>query len=145
MTTKPPATTRCIVVQESKENPKQYDAALIERPLPAPQPGQVVVKIAAAGFNHKDVLGFWFSLHSSLTQNARSGSVRACTLASRPAQSSEATAQVRPANRLPIHYSTPTHPRTRHRDCIGHPRRPTSEYTRLLDSNKGLGARPTGS
>lgn len=69
MTTKPPATTRCIVVQDSKEKPKQYDAALIERPLPAPQPGQVVVKIAAAGFNHKDVLGFyqWFSLHSSLT------------------------------------------------------------------------------
>lgn len=58
MTTKLPATTKCLVVRESKEKPKQYDAALIEQPLPVPQPGQVVVKIAAAGFNHKDVRGF---------------------------------------------------------------------------------------
>ncbi|KAF8177240.1 chaperonin 10-like protein [Pholiota molesta] len=57
MSPKLPATTRALVVQESKvpRKPLYHDAALVELPLAQPQPGEVVVKIAAVGFNHKDV------------------------------------------------------------------------------------------
>ncbi|PPQ65645.1 hypothetical protein CVT24_011799 [Panaeolus cyanescens] len=57
MTAKLPAHTKALVVQASSEprKPVYHDAVLVERPLPKPQAGQVVVKIGAAGFNHKDV------------------------------------------------------------------------------------------
>lgn len=49
--------TRALVIQVSKEQrkPVSYDAGIVERPLPKPQSGEVVVQISAAGFNHKDV------------------------------------------------------------------------------------------
>ncbi|KAF9473863.1 NAD(P)-binding protein [Pholiota conissans] len=57
MSPKLPATTRALVLQESKEQrkPLYHDAALVELPLAQPKPGEVVVKIVAVGFNHKDV------------------------------------------------------------------------------------------
>lgn len=57
MSPKLPTRTRALVVQAALEprKPLYHDAALVEKPLPAPQAGQVVVKIGAAGFNHKDV------------------------------------------------------------------------------------------
>ena len=66
MSPKLPATTRALVVQESKEprNTLYHDAALVERPLAQPKPGEVVVKIAAVGFNHKDVRTAFLHVHS---------------------------------------------------------------------------------
>jgi len=52
-----PTVTKAIVIQESKvpQNPLYHDANLIKRPLLAPKPDEVVVKMGAVGFNHKDV------------------------------------------------------------------------------------------
>ncbi|KAF8967307.1 hypothetical protein BDZ97DRAFT_1804430 [Flammula alnicola] len=52
-----PKSTRALIVQELKvpRKPLYHDATLIERPLSPPKPGEVLVKIGAVGFNHKDV------------------------------------------------------------------------------------------
>jgi hypothetical protein len=52
-----PTITKAVVMQESKfpRKPLYHDASLIDRPLLPPKPGEVVVKMGAVGFNHKDV------------------------------------------------------------------------------------------
>jgi len=52
-----PTSTKSLVIQESnvKKDSTYHDAVLTERPLAAPKPGEVVIKVGAVGFNHKDV------------------------------------------------------------------------------------------
>ncbi|CCM00486.1 uncharacterized protein FIBRA_02520 [Fibroporia radiculosa] len=49
--------TQAIVVQKSPpgRNPLYHDAVMEDKPLPALGTGQILVKIGAAGFNHRDV------------------------------------------------------------------------------------------
>lgn len=55
-----PTHTKALTIQEARvaKKPLYHDAILVERPLAAPKPGEVVVKITATGFNHKDVSSF---------------------------------------------------------------------------------------
>lgn len=53
-----PKTTRALVVRKAKETGKHvlHDAVLEEeRPIPQLKSGQVLVRVHAAGFNHRDV------------------------------------------------------------------------------------------
>ncbi|KAF8643535.1 hypothetical protein AX16_008979 [Volvariella volvacea WC 439] len=52
-----PATTKALIVRKdsSGRKPVYYDAVIVDRPVPQLSPGQVLVKIGAAAFNHKDV------------------------------------------------------------------------------------------
>ncbi|PCH37808.1 NAD(P)-binding protein [Wolfiporia cocos MD-104 SS10] len=65
-----PAVTKAIVMRKSQRKPVYHDTVLEERPLPALQKGQVLVKVAAAGFNHRDV---W--IRQGQYPNIRFGSV----------------------------------------------------------------------
>ena len=60
MSLKLPTNTKVIIIKESKvpRKPLYHDASLIDRPLSPPQPGEIIVKIAAVGLNHKDVRDF---------------------------------------------------------------------------------------
>lgn len=64
MSPKLPTNTKVIIIEESKvpRKPLYHDASLIDRPLSPPKPGEVVVKMAAVGFNHKDVRDSPYSL-----------------------------------------------------------------------------------
>jgi len=64
MSPKLPTNTKAIIIEESKvpRTPLYHDASLIDRPLSPPKPGEVVVKIEAVGFNHKDVRASSYSL-----------------------------------------------------------------------------------
>ncbi|KAF8876125.1 hypothetical protein CPB84DRAFT_1883223 [Gymnopilus junonius] len=46
-----------LTIQSSKitQKPLYHDAVIVEQTLPTPKSGEVVVKIGAAGFNHKDL------------------------------------------------------------------------------------------
>jgi len=49
---------QALVLQNQSEplrKPAHYDVRLVERPVPALRPGEVLVKINAAGFNHREV------------------------------------------------------------------------------------------
>lgn len=52
-----PTSTKVITVRESPKDrkPRYHDAALEHRAVPSLQKGQVLVKIGAAAFNHRDV------------------------------------------------------------------------------------------
>uniref|UniRef100_A0A8H8CPC1 Enoyl reductase (ER) domain-containing protein n=1 Tax=Psilocybe cubensis TaxID=181762 RepID=A0A8H8CPC1_PSICU len=52
-----PTHTKAVVLQESQvpRTPLYYDAPVVKRPLSPPKAGEVVVKMGAVGFNHKDV------------------------------------------------------------------------------------------
>ncbi|KDR73817.1 hypothetical protein GALMADRAFT_251643 [Galerina marginata CBS 339.88] len=52
-----PTSTKALIIREAdaSRDPLYHDATIVERPLSPPEPGQVVVKIGAVGFNHKDV------------------------------------------------------------------------------------------
>ena len=53
-----PAVSQALVLQNQSEplrKPAHYDVRLVERPVPALRPGEVLVKINAAGFNHREV------------------------------------------------------------------------------------------
>lgn len=52
-----PTHTKAVVLQESKvpRTPLYHDAPVVKRPLSYPKPGEVVVKMGAVAFNHKDV------------------------------------------------------------------------------------------
>ena len=52
-----PTHTKKLIVKEADvpSKPVFHDAALVSQPLAEPKQGEVVVKIAAAAFNHKDV------------------------------------------------------------------------------------------
>jgi len=52
-----PTLTKTLIVKEAEvpSKPVFHNAVLVSQPLATPKPGEVVVKIAAAGFNHKDV------------------------------------------------------------------------------------------
>jgi NADPH:quinone reductase-like Zn-dependent oxidoreductase len=54
-----PTTRKAITVVKAlgskNQKPVTHDALLTELPLSAPKPGEVVVRIEAAGFNHREV------------------------------------------------------------------------------------------
>ncbi|KAJ7279681.1 hypothetical protein C8J57DRAFT_1448907 [Mycena rebaudengoi] len=57
MATKAPTSTRAVTLQKaaSARTPSYADAVLQDRPLPSLKQGEVLVKMAAAAFNHRDV------------------------------------------------------------------------------------------
>lgn len=50
-----PTETKALVLAKSKDGPLYYDAVLRTLPIPALQKGQVLVRMGAAGFNHREV------------------------------------------------------------------------------------------
>ena len=58
MNTKIPKFTKALTIQPAatKIKPVYHEAVLDERPLPPLKKGQVLVRIGAAAFNHRDVL-----------------------------------------------------------------------------------------
>ena len=52
-----PKYTKALTLQESTipRKPPYHDAVLSLLPISSPKPGEVVVKLGAVGFNHKDV------------------------------------------------------------------------------------------
>ena len=52
-----PMYTKALTVQKATVPSKltYHDAVLTKQPLSPPKPGEVVVKLGAVGFNHKDV------------------------------------------------------------------------------------------
>ena len=52
-----PQRCKAIVLRKSKDQsgPYKFDAVLEERDIPSLKDGQVLVKIEAAGFNHREV------------------------------------------------------------------------------------------
>ena len=47
--------TKSLVLQNHLRKTAHYDVRLVERPIPALRRGEVLVKINAAGFNHREV------------------------------------------------------------------------------------------
>ena len=64
-----PTTTRCLVLRKTQDTPEQplNETTIQEKPLPALTPGHVLVRVMAAGFNHREVR-FSLSFSHSLTQ-----------------------------------------------------------------------------
>ncbi len=52
-----PKTTRALVVRKAAQATKAvfHDAVVEERPIPQLKAGQILVRVRAAGFNHRDV------------------------------------------------------------------------------------------
>lgn len=52
-----PRTTRALVVQKDAQErkPVYHDTEVVERPIPSLKQGEILVKIGAAAFNHRDV------------------------------------------------------------------------------------------
>lgn len=57
MTVRLPKETRALVVKKSpaERKPLYHDAVIEKRPIPVLQRGQVLVKMGAVAFNHRDV------------------------------------------------------------------------------------------
>ena len=94
-----PVSTKVITVRESPKDrkPRYHDAPLEHRAIPPLQKGQVLVKIGAAAFNHRDVGIVAHVDVSGPYANGRStrfGSARGCIQASRLARCSVRMVQV---------------------------------------------------
>ena len=51
-----PTYIKALIIQKATvPNKPTYDAVLTNQPISPPKPGEVVVKLGAVGFNHKDV------------------------------------------------------------------------------------------
>ena len=53
-----PSSFKALVLQNQREQQKKSlynDVRIVERPIPALKPGEILVKINAAGFNHREV------------------------------------------------------------------------------------------
>jgi D-arabinose 1-dehydrogenase-like Zn-dependent alcohol dehydrogenase len=53
-----PSSLKALILQgqpEAPGKPTYYDLRVVERPVPALKHGEVLVKINAAGFNHREV------------------------------------------------------------------------------------------
>lgn len=53
-----PTSLKALILQNQSDplrKPAHYDVRVVERPLPALRRGDVLVKITAAGFNHREV------------------------------------------------------------------------------------------
>jgi D-arabinose 1-dehydrogenase-like Zn-dependent alcohol dehydrogenase len=53
-----PSTFKALVLQNQREQQNEFlynDVRIVERPIPALKPGEILVKINAAGFNHREV------------------------------------------------------------------------------------------
>ena len=63
-----PQRCKAIVLRKAKDQngPYKLDAVLEERDVPSLRDGQVLVKIEAAGFNHREV-GLWYAFVAQLS------------------------------------------------------------------------------
>ena len=90
---------RCKVVALRKavdqRGPYKFDAVLEERDIPSLEDGQILVKIEAAGFNHREVRLRRAFLCAIVMDFCRFGYGKACTLVSVSAVSMAQTGQVR--------------------------------------------------
>lgn len=52
-----PRTTRSVVIQKqaSAKKPVYHDAVIVEKEIPALQRGEVLVRMSAAAYNHREV------------------------------------------------------------------------------------------
>ncbi|KAI0263396.1 NAD-P-binding protein [Gloeopeniophorella convolvens] len=52
-----PSSTKALIIEKSTEprQPIYHDARIVHKPVPALKPGEVLVKINAAGFNHREL------------------------------------------------------------------------------------------
>lgn len=52
-----PQTSKAVILQRSatQKKPAYDDAVLVERPVPQLKPGELLVKVGAVAFNHRDV------------------------------------------------------------------------------------------
>jgi hypothetical protein len=53
-----PSSFEALVLQNQREQQNKslyHDVRIVERPIPALKPGEILVKINAAGFNHREV------------------------------------------------------------------------------------------
>jgi hypothetical protein len=53
-----PSSFEALVLQSQREKHNKslcHDVHIVERPIPALKPGEILVKINAAGFNHREV------------------------------------------------------------------------------------------
>ena len=53
-----PSSFKALVLQNDYEKQNKslyYDVLIVERPIPVLKPGEILVKINAAGFNHREV------------------------------------------------------------------------------------------
>ena len=53
-----PSSFEALVLQNQREQQNKYlyhDVRFVERPIPGLKPGEILVKINAAGFNHREV------------------------------------------------------------------------------------------
>ena len=62
-----PSSFKALVLQNKHEKQNKslcHDVRIVERPIPVLKPGEILVKINAAGFNHREVC-------SAITQKIR--------------------------------------------------------------------------
>lgn len=57
-----PTTTKAVILRRStsRKEPVYDDTVLVERPIPQLKPGEVLVKVGAAAFNHREVIRYRF-------------------------------------------------------------------------------------
>lgn len=94
---KVPQRCKAIVLRKAldQRGPYKFDAVLEERDIPSLEDGQILVKIDAAGFNHREVrLGRAF-ICAVIISFSSFGYGKACTQVSPLAVSTAQTAQVR--------------------------------------------------
>ena len=62
-----PVTIKALVLRQSQTSQKAlyHEVVLEERPLIFPQAGEVIVKMHAVAFNHREVLGFQLTSNST--------------------------------------------------------------------------------
>ncbi|KAI5900674.1 NAD(P)-binding protein [Schizophyllum commune H4-8] len=85
-----PRTTRSVIIQEqaSAKKPVYHDAVIVEREIPALQRGEVLVRMSAAAYNHRELIwltyvsGLYPGIHFGATFGADGAGKIACKSAS---------------------------------------------------------------
>lgn len=79
--TKVPKRSKAIVLRKAEDQSGQYkfDAVLEDRDIPPLEDNQVLVKIEAAGFNHREVSLLYASVCVVISRPSRFGPGKACT------------------------------------------------------------------
>jgi NADPH:quinone reductase-like Zn-dependent oxidoreductase len=93
---KMPQRCKTIVLRKAvdKRGPYKFDAVLEDRDIPSLEDGQILLKIEAAGFNHRDVRLRRTFLCAIVINFSRFGYGKACTQVSQLAVSTAQTGQV---------------------------------------------------
>ena len=77
-----PQRSRAIVLRKAKDQGGLYkfDAVLEDRDIPSLRDGQILVKIEAAGFNHREVSLWYAFVYAAVVNLSRFGPGKVCTL-----------------------------------------------------------------